>query len=211
MITVVIASYKYGHLAAQAIESVLGQTVKPTTVIFVDDGAGDCKHLVPLYPEVAFILRDKNLGIVDNFQNILMTIVTPYVLFLGADNYLRPDTLEMCEKYINSFDIVSYDIAIVGDERQQFSKRVGATEVKDGYNIWKFTGGNIETGNYIHGSSLYNTEKAKHIGYAKSGGSRSEEDWVLFRGMIRNGAKHIHIPEPMLYYRKHRENFNPNN
>ena len=37
MITVVISSYKYGHLAAHCIESVLCQTKKADKILFVDD------------------------------------------------------------------------------------------------------------------------------------------------------------------------------
>lgn len=207
MITVVVASYKYGHLASQAIESVLGQTLKPK-VLFVDDGAGDCGHLPNLYPEVEFVLRDKNLGTVDNFQDMLMRVETDKCMFLGADNYLRPDTLEILNEV--EADIVSYDISIIGDDKQDFCTRVGANEVEDGYNIWRFVKGDIERGNYIHGSSLYNTKLAKEVGYKPSGNSRTEEDWMLFKGMLRNGASHSHIPIPLLYYRRHRVNFNGN-
>jgi GT2 family glycosyltransferase len=212
MITVIIPSYFYGHLGAQAIESVLSQTVKPARVIFADDGVGDCSHLADIYPEVEFVFRQKNLGIVDNFQDLLKRSTTPYTLFLGADNYLRPDALEKLSKAGLEYgaDIVSYDIAVIGTEKRKFTERVGAREVKDGYNIWRFEGGDITKGNFIHGSSLYNTEKAKAIGYKSSGGDRSEEDWMLFKGMIQNGAKYVHLHEALLYYRRHRENFNPN-
>jgi glycosyltransferase involved in cell wall biosynthesis len=39
MITLVIASYHYGHLAAHCIESILAQSKRPQRIIFVDDGA----------------------------------------------------------------------------------------------------------------------------------------------------------------------------
>lgn len=58
-ITVVVASYKYGHLAAHCIESILSQSIKPARIIFIDDGAGDCTHLTEIYPEVEFIIREK--------------------------------------------------------------------------------------------------------------------------------------------------------
>jgi hypothetical protein len=58
--TCVIASYHYGHLAANCIESVLCQTKKFNTILFVDDGAGDCEHLIKIYPEVEFVLRENN-------------------------------------------------------------------------------------------------------------------------------------------------------
>ena len=45
MLTIVIASYRYGHLAAHCIESILSQTKAPEKILFVDDGVGDCGHL----------------------------------------------------------------------------------------------------------------------------------------------------------------------
>ena len=36
MITIVIHSYKYGHLAGQCIESLLSQNYKPEKILFID-------------------------------------------------------------------------------------------------------------------------------------------------------------------------------
>ena len=98
MITVVIASYGYGHLAAHCIESILSQTVLPARTLFVDDGAHDCLHLEGLYPEIEFIHRQKNLGTVANFQDMLLRVETEYVMFIGADNWVRSDTIELLSK-----------------------------------------------------------------------------------------------------------------
>lgn len=207
-ITVVIASYKYGHLVAHAIESVLSQTLKPDKIFVVDDGVGDCKHVPKLYPEVTFIEREINMGTVDNFQDMLMRVETDKCMFLGADNWLRPDTLERLNEI--DADIVSYDWSITGDEGVGFAMSHGGKR-ENGYYIKHFEKGNIEVCNYIHGSSLYNTKKAQDVGYRASGRTRTEEDWMLFKGMLEQGATHAHLSEPMLYYRKHRTNFNPNN
>lgn len=183
--TCVIASYRYGHLAAQAIESVLHQTVKFDRVLFVDDGAGDCARLVDIYPEVEFILRPDNLGIVDSFNDALDRVTTDRALFLGADNWLDHRTLEITSRY--SQDIVSY----------------GAWLVKDGpYELWDI--------NVAHGSALYNVHIAKAVGgYKASGNAHTEEDTVMFGNMYRAGAKVVLLPDPLLYYRwRHRLNFN---
>lgn len=203
MITVVIASYKYGHLASHAIDSVLSQTKTPDRVLFVDDGAGDCTMLPYLYPEVEFVLRDSNLGIVDNFNDMLQH-ADGRVLFLGADNWLRQDALEQLSKV--DADIVSYDIAITGTDGPRFAK-TRASHTHEGYPVWHFEPKDIEVENYIHGSSLYNATIAKQYGYRHSGKSHSEEDHMLFREMLRNGATHKHVSEPLLYYRRHRENY----
>ncbi len=178
-------SYKYGHLAAQSIESVLSQTVKPDVIRLYDDGVGDCKYLSEIYPEVEFIFRPINLGTVANFNDALDQTTTDKVMFLGADNYLVPETIEKCLE--RTEDIVSYD-------------------------AWKFGNGANEywhLDKWPHGSAMYKVELAKQYMYASSGGNHTAEDFVLFTNMLHNGASLYIIEEPLLMYRwRHRLNFN---
>ena len=122
MITVIIASYKYGHLAAHCIESLLSQSVAPSKIYFVDDGAGDCGHLRKFYPSIDYVLRPKNLGPVDNFQDMLSRVQTEYVLFIGADNWLRSDAIELLSTA--KTDIVTYDIVVTGELKEEMLTRV---------------------------------------------------------------------------------------
>jgi len=214
VITIAIVSYRYGHLIAQAIESVLSQTQLPSHVVIVDDGARDVAPVAQKYLDdfrrrhigVVLIDREKNLGIVENFNDVLMNAVrTPRVMFLGADNYLRPDALERLSALKE--DIVSYDIALFGADSAAFAAEMKTTEVRDGYPIWRFVKGDITRANYIHGSSLYNATLAKRYGYRASGHWYTEEDWMLFRAMLEGGATHAHVAEPLLFYRRHTLNF----
>lgn len=200
---IVISSYYYGHLAAHAIESVLAQTKKFDQILFVDDGAGDCTHLPTIYPEVHFILRDKNLGVVANFQDMLMNKVkTDFVMFLGADNWLRADALELLSDDYAYRDVVTYDIVVTGDRRKEITKAY-LTNPYQGDAYWnrKFL---------HHGSMLYNVELAKMVGgYAQRAGSiRSDEDMELWDRMNKEGATIGYVDQGLLYYRRHRENFN---
>lgn len=184
MNTVNIMSYGYGHLAAHCIESVLNQTKPFDVVRFYDDGAGDCAHLPKLYPEVEYVLREQNLGIVPNFNNALANTEKGRVMFLGADNWLHPSTLEYLSR--ETADIVSYDAWIVGDGPDRG---------------WKLL-------YQAHGSALYDTERALDAGgYEASGNDNSEEDSVLFTKMRNNGASLAIVPKPLLFYRRHRANF----
>lgn len=185
-LSVNICSYKYGHLAAQAIESVLNQSVKADVIRFYDDGAGDCKHLPKIYPEVEFILRPNNLGIIDNFNDALDKTTTDRVMFLGADNWLHPKTFELCLE--RNEDIVSFDAVKIGDGM---------------YEYWHLA-------DFPHGSAMYNVELAKRFGYKHSGNEHPEEDHELFYKMIHNGKASLYIIEqPLLNYRwRHRLNFN---
>ena len=201
MITVVIASYRYGHLAAHCIESLLAQTIAPTRILFVDDGGLDCSHLPSLYPDIEYILRPKNLGIVDNFQDILSQINTEYALFIGADNWLRSDGIELLSNA--STDIVTYDIVVTGELKEEILDRVpGETVPYQGDLYW-------DRQEQHHGSMMYRTALGQKIGYKKryKDGAHPQEDWNLWDKMLEQGATVASIKEGLLFYRRHRENF----
>jgi glycosyltransferase involved in cell wall biosynthesis len=203
---IVISSYKYGHLAAHCIETVLAQTKQFDEIYFVDDGVGDCHHLLDLYGDrVKFIFRNENLGTVANFQDMLMNkVATDYVMFLGADNWLRSDTLSRlsfhCEYEGN---LVTYDIQITGELRDEIYNhyRSDCTRLEGDY-YW-------QRENKHHGSMLYDVKMAKSVGgYAHNGGFRTDEDANLWEKLINADAYLVYIPESFLYYRRHKENFN---
>jgi glycosyltransferase involved in cell wall biosynthesis len=201
MITVVIASYRYGHLAAHCIESLLSQTTPPARILFVDDGGLDCNHLPSLYPEIEYILRHKNLGVVDNFQDILSQIKTEYVLFIGADNWLRSDAIELLSNA--SADIVTYDIVVTGELKEEMLVRVpGETLSYQGDLYW-------DRQEQHHGSMMYRTSFGQKIGYKKryEDGAHPQEDWNLWDKMIEQDATVTSLKEGLLFYRRHRENF----
>ncbi|WP_028604871.1 glycosyltransferase family 2 protein [Ottowia thiooxydans] len=202
MITVVIASYRYGHLASHCIESLLGQSQLPERILFVDDGAGDCAFLETLYPEVDFVLRDKNLGVVANFQDMLERVKSEYVMYLGADNWLRSDAIEILSTARS--DIATYNIVVTGELKEQISRGYpDSTQALHGDYYWRRAGQH-------HGSMLYRTEVGRKVGYARRPGAHAnhpEEDWNLWNGMIAAGATVTHVDQALLYYRRHRENF----
>jgi glycosyltransferase involved in cell wall biosynthesis len=206
MITVIIASYRYGHLAAHCIESILSQTKKPEKVLFVDDGVGDCEHLSKIYSNIEYVFRKNNLGIVDNFQDMLMRSKTEYTIFLGADNWIRSDTVESFESVVqrHACDVIIYDIMVTGELKNEISNAYPhqvTTRFGDVYWARK---------NSHHGSMMYRTKLGQEVGYKKrdSQSKNSDEDWYLWEQMLNRGATVSYVPEALLYYRRHKENFN---
>ena len=200
--TCVIASYHYGHLAANCIESVLCQTRKFDKVLFVDDAAGDCQHLVSIYPEVEFVLRDKNLGVVANFQDMLERVTTDMVIFVGSDNWLRPDALELLSK--ENTDVIVCDIVVTGELRDEI-RNFYPREVNLHFGDWYWS----RKGQH-HGSMMYDVKLALSVGgYEHNRTSpRSDEDLNLWNKLKLAGANVSHVSQGLLYYRRHRENFN---
>ena len=118
MITVVVSSYKYGHLAAHCVESLLSQSEKPERILFVDDCAGDCAHIHKYYPEIEYYENPENYGTVKNFQNMLSKVTSEYCMFIGADNWLRSDAIKTFRKFIDMDrrpDIITYDMVLTGE------------------------------------------------------------------------------------------------
>ena len=204
MITIVISSFHYGHLASHCLESVLSQTKKPEKVLFVDDGAGDCKHLISLYPQIEYYYREYNLGVVNNFDDMLRKVNSEYVMFLGADNWIRSDTIEVFEKVISEHnpDVITYDIMVTGELKNEIRNR-------HPHEIQEHQGDIYWTRNGHHGSMLYRTKLGQEIGYKKrdENSTHTEEDWNMWNEMIKKNARVVRVPQAFLYYRRHRENF----
>lgn len=207
MITVVISSYRYGHLAAHCVESFLSQSTKPEQIMFVDDGVGDCRHIADLYPEIQFYENAENFGTVRNFQTMLERVNTEYCMFIGADNWLRSDAINMfsaCIQEINP-DIITYDILLTGERKE--------TRVPHHHNeVIRHQGDYYwSRERRHHGSMLYRVSLAKSVGgYTRLNdwSHQTQEDFSLWNKMIAAGANVHHISEPFLYYRHHRENYN---
>ena len=201
----VICSYKYGHLAAHAIETALAQTKPFDKIWFVDDGVGDCAELPLFYRDkVNFVLRNYNMGIVANFNDMLQKADTDYVMFLGADNWLRSDTLQQLAPYTENHDIVTYDIVVTGELKNDIYKNYAhaMTPINGDY-YWSRK-------MQHHGSMLYNTKLAKSVGgYAHNRTSdKTDEDLNLWDKMNKAGARVAHCEQGLLFYRRHKENFN---
>jgi glycosyltransferase involved in cell wall biosynthesis len=200
---IVISSYKYGHLAAHCVETIIGQTKRYDKIWFVDDGVGDCDHIQKLYGDsLSFYKNLKNKGIVANFNDMLNIVDTDYVMFIGADNWLRSDALAHLANH--SGDIITYDIMVTGELREEIYKSYShSASYVDGDYHW------IRNMQH-HGSMLYKSELAKRVGgYAHNNTSiRTDEDMNLWDKMVRSGANINYVNQPLLYYRRHKENFN---
>lgn len=215
-ITVIIASYKYGHLAGHCIETILSQTRRPEKILFVDDAAGDCNHLPELYPQIEYVFRETNLGTVANFNDMLQRVETDRYMFIGADNWLRSDAIERIMNEEEA-DVVTFDIVVTGTGLKTFEKiRVPGHDIKKNVLVKTNVGAPLNPDFYWsrkighHGSMVYKTSLAKRFGFKahQDAPKYTEEDKVLFENAQKVNATITHIPEGLLYYRTHNKNFN---
>jgi glycosyltransferase involved in cell wall biosynthesis/SAM-dependent methyltransferase len=92
-VSIVITTYNHAQFLPEAIESALGQIVRPAEVIVVDDGStDDPSSVVSRYPDVRFI-RQPNQGLAAARNTGWQAAHGRYVVFLDADDRLLPEAL----------------------------------------------------------------------------------------------------------------------
>jgi len=93
-VTLVITSYNHGHFLAEAIDSALSQTHPFQQILVVDDGSTDDTTAVAArYPQVVCI-RQPNSGLSAARNSGLREARGDFVVFLDADDRLRPEAVE---------------------------------------------------------------------------------------------------------------------
>lgn len=109
-ITAVITSYNQQDYLIQAIDSVMGQTLRPTELLIVDDAStDDSPAIISAYATrfselIRPILKPRNLGVVDTFNRGLDEAAGNYISFLAGDDRWLPDKLEREAKRLTAAD-----------------------------------------------------------------------------------------------------------
>lgn len=95
-VSVIIACFNHARFLGEAIQTVLSQTHPPDQLIVVDDGStDDTAAIAAQFTSVDYIYQ-KNSGLAAARNAGLRHISTKYVLFLDADDILRPTAIEHC-------------------------------------------------------------------------------------------------------------------
>lgn len=210
-VSVIIPCYNYGHFLADAIESVLKQTIPPDEILVIDDFSSDNSVEVArrYEPLIRVEVNSRNLGVVENFKKAITLTKGDYICFLGADNRFRSDYIEKTKAVLDS----DTNIGIAYTHFVLFDKRAPAVAAEMGAIAHPHIPGlflkkfpetpqtDIRKLNYIHGSSMY-----RRIAYDQAGGYISDalpEDASLFARILDNGWKAKLVDEYLLEYRQH--------
>ena len=219
--SVIIASYNYGRFLAEAIESVLRQTIPPDEILITDDCSSDdtwdiAESYREKYPNLIRTNKNNdNLGIVRHFNLAVGQTTGDYICILGADNRLRSDYLERTSEILDSdsgIGIAYTDFALFGPRAgvasAEMATQWNTSELAGVFHIVRFPDFDssshqaLKTMNFIHGSSLFRREA-----YLRAGGYLSAvplpEDHNLFLRIIESGWRARRSPHPLLEYRQH--------
>ncbi|MFE8643478.1 glycosyltransferase [Sphingomonas sp. NCPPB 2930] len=217
-VSVIVANHNYGAFLPQAMDSVLHQTLAPDEIILIDDASTDgSQEIAQRYRDVAtVVLNERNLGIVANFNKAVGLCTGDYIAFLGADNRMRCDYVELCRTALDRRPdaAVAYtDMLLFGHRAAELAAKVGAERIGSSklerwpVYVWRFPEptpdalANLATRNFMHGSSMYRKDAFDAVGgYQASGGP---EDHNLFVRMLGRGWKSVRVPAVLIEYRQH--------
>lgn len=193
LISVVIANYNYARYLAETIESALAQTYSPVEIIFIDDGSNDDSvELAMRYPVI--VLRQGNQGVSAARNNATQFATGEYLLFLDADDLLLPDALAGLHR---ALDEAGPNMAFAYGQLQYFGEKNSIFASR------AFDPDYLSRENYIPACSLIRSEVFKQVG-GFDRGFDTREDWELFVRLWHAGWRGVHLPRPVLKYRKHR-------
>jgi glycosyltransferase involved in cell wall biosynthesis len=220
-IVVIIPCFNYGHFLSEAIDSVLRQTIPVNEILIADDCSSDNTYEIGneyarLYPAlIRYHRNERNLGIVNNFNQAVSMTTAEYICFLGADNRFLSNYIEECSQVLDSADDIAIaytDCALFGTRANivydqyppSFRGRVFQNQIFytnfpefDNYSLSE-----LKLNNCIHGSSMFKRSAYNMIGGYKSN-LKLPEDHDLFLRMLLKGWKAKKATTTFLEYRQH--------
>jgi glycosyltransferase involved in cell wall biosynthesis len=101
-VSVIVPSYNGGRFIAEAIDSILGQSVEPEQILVVDDGSTDDTELVVRRCKDARIeyIKQAHAGVAAARNTGLDAARCEFVTFLDADDRWRPDFIERMHGFL---------------------------------------------------------------------------------------------------------------
>ena len=104
-ISIVVAVYNAEKTLKKCVDSLIGQTLKNTEIILVNDCSKDnsssiCKQYESEYSNVIAIDNPYNVGVSATRNNGIEKAKGDYICFVDSDDYVEPDYLE---QLLNNF------------------------------------------------------------------------------------------------------------
>ncbi|HBE81528.1 MAG TPA: glycosyltransferase family A protein [Pyrinomonadaceae bacterium] len=202
-LSVIIPAYNYGRFIAEAIESVLVQTMRPVEIVVVDDGStDDTAEMVARFGDAVKYIRQENAGVCIARNRGVAESNGELIAFLDADDIWEPTKLE---KQVAKF-AEDARIGLVHCGMREFESEAGKMialhldglegDVADELLLWEQPAVNVS------GSATMVSRNA----FENVGGFdpriKCGEDWDLCYRIARE-FKVGFVREPLVNYRNH--------
>ena len=193
-VSVVIPAYNAAQYLAEAVDSALAQTHQPVEVVVVDDGSQDgTPEVMASYGDRVVSVRKPNGGTASARNAGVRHASGEWVVFLDADDRLRPQYVERCLQHLAEHPEASY----VYTQEEFFGDLQYVSEYPE------FDAKRLAYENFVNPSALLPRELVLANPFTER--QRTHEDWDFYLGLLRQGACGVLLDEPLKEYRRHPE------
>ena len=195
---VVIPCFNYGRYLAEAVESVVAQTLCADEIVIVDDGSTDdsrdvAQRLVASHPEISMrLISTPHSGSAGASRNVgVEATAAQYVLCLDADDRLDSAFLETCVAALERNPLAGFAYGdILGFDDDGAVQRLGE---------WN-------TQRELHANHVGSASLFRRVAWEQVGGYDSEighADWDFWIGCIEHGWIGVRAAGALWHYRVH--------
>ncbi|HYZ81561.1 MAG TPA: glycosyltransferase family A protein, partial [Solirubrobacteraceae bacterium] len=195
-VSVVVPCFNYGIHLAEAVETVLAQTLQALEIIIVDDGSTDdsaavAQALIDAHPEASIrLIAQPHSGSPGHSRNLgIAAARAPYIVCLDADDMLALDYLERCATALDAHP----EAAIAYGALQCFGDDTTLNEPPE----WD-TRTELDC-NFLTVASMFRRQAWEQVGGIDT--EIGYEDWDFWIGCIEHGWVGVKVPGALWYYR----------
>jgi glycosyltransferase involved in cell wall biosynthesis/SAM-dependent methyltransferase len=201
-ISVVITCFNQAAFLAEAIESVLNQTVPATEIILVDDGSTDeTARVAAAYPTICYRSQN-NQGLSSARNSGIRAASGDFLVFLDADDRLLPTALESGLRCFEAYP----DCAFVSGQHRRIDRHGAVISLPERIEIGTEPYLDFLRGNYI---GMHSTVMYRHWVFDVVGGYdtalRASEDYEFYLRVARRCRVAQH-DDLVAEYRRHSQN-----
>lgn len=204
LVSVIIPVYNGEKFVASSIESALKQTYYPVEIIVINDGSIDgTQEILNQFEGKIIVIQQKNAGQADARNHGLTIARGKYIALLDSDDLFVPEKLEKQISFLKkgNLDMVCTNFETI-DASNTKLKNISAPQFHSSNALTTFI-----TGNFICTSTLlFKKEWIQKVGNFDTNMKGTEDGDLWFR-MLVNGARLEVIPELLVQYRVHAENY----
>ena len=173
-ITVAIPVYNGQKYILEALHSIFDQTQKVDSIIVCDNHSTDdtvniVNQIIDEHEEfnIKLYINDSNLGVIRNFNKCIELCTTDFLIILGVDDRLKPDTVK---RHINVFKKMP-ELGMVGGIYDTINQDGETTNIPRKNETIIFEKGDIlsfmkRTGFYMqHSTIMFNMKCTRNVGY----------------------------------------------
>jgi GT2 family glycosyltransferase len=193
LVSIVVPAYNYAAFLPEALDSALAQTHADIEVLVVDDGStDDTSSVLAAYGDRIRVHRQPNRGLSAARNEGARLARGRYVVFLDADNRLRPTFVERCLGALDAHPVAGFAYP----QAHHFGE-VDVVTTHAPYDLDV-----LRERNVIDACALIRRELVLAHPYDESN-RVGWEDWDFYLTLAEHGWGGVLVDEPLLEYRRH--------